>query len=318
MARPRAQGLSRRRRAHHPVAGASGAAPGREDQPRAGARRRCRASARTRCSSRSSMPSARGTVRRSRRSDLLGRFNGFLKIGHPAGQRGARSRRVQSLRLLRAPEGLHRSAARRAAGRREAPARIHDPQLLRPRHHHQSPSRRHLSAGRRPPPLRGWSTLTKDDFVADYWQRLWGWYDAGGLAPRRGLSRRARPLRLRPQGATAQDRRPSGTSSTPAARPRTPSSPTCSTSSSNPDAVTLAQIRTEADAILDEWLTDRRNRRVISFRLEACGYVSVRNPDDHSDGRWRIRGARVVVYARSQLPPLERLRAARELVQAGR
>jgi hypothetical protein len=85
----------------------------------------------------------------------------------------------------------------------------------------------------------------------------------------------------------------------------------------NPAAVTLAQIRKEADASLDEWLADRSNRRVISFRLEACGYVSVRNPDA-DDRRWRIRGARIVVYARSQLPPLERLRAAKELVQAGR
>ena len=55
----------------------------------------------------------------------------------------------------------------------------------------------------------------------------------------------------------------------------------------NPAAVTLAQIRKEADASLDEWLADRSSRRVISFRLEACGYVSVRNPDAASDGKWR-------------------------------
>ena len=39
VARPRRRSLSRRRRPHHPVAGASGAAAGREDQPRARARR---------------------------------------------------------------------------------------------------------------------------------------------------------------------------------------------------------------------------------------------------------------------------------------
>ena len=48
--------------------------------------------------------------------------------------------------------------------------------------------------------------------------------------PRRRLPGRARPRRLRRQGAAAEDARHSGTSSTPAARPRTPSWPTCSTS----------------------------------------------------------------------------------------
>ena len=27
-----------------------------------------------------------------------------------------------------------------------------------------------------------WSSLTKDDFPADYWTGLWGWYETGGIA----------------------------------------------------------------------------------------------------------------------------------------
>ena len=46
------------------------------------------------------------------------------QVGHPAHQRSARSGRVRPLQLLRSYEGLHRGAARRAARRRKAPARI--------------------------------------------------------------------------------------------------------------------------------------------------------------------------------------------------
>jgi hypothetical protein len=161
-----------------------------------------------------------------------------------------------------------------------------------------------------------WSELTKDDFVAGYWQRLWGWYDAGGLhhvaahLSELDLSKfnpKAPPPKTAAFWAIAEVGEAPENSELADVLDRL----------GNPAAITLAQIRKEADASLDEWLADRSNRRVVSFRLEACGYISVRNPDDHSDGRWRIRGARAVIYARSQLPPLERLRAAKELVQAG-
>jgi hypothetical protein len=59
-----------------------------------------------------------------------------------------------------------------------------------------------------------------------------------------------------------------------------------------------------------EWITDRRNRRVIPHRLEEAGYVSVRN-QDADDGLWKIKGKRKVVYARQGLSVAERIKAAR-------
>src|SRR5256885_5563179 len=42
-------------------------------------------------------------------------------------------------------------------------------------------------------------------------------------------------------------------------------------------------------------LRERRNRRQIPHRLEAVGYVPVRNPDA-KDGLWKVGGRRMVVY----------------------
>jgi hypothetical protein len=40
---------------------------------------------------------------------------------------------------------------------------------------------------------------------------------------------------------------------------------------------------------LAEWLTDRKNRRQIPYRLEKCGYIPVRKPAA-TDGLWKIHG----------------------------
>jgi hypothetical protein len=61
------------------------------------------------------------------------------------------------------------------------------------------------------------------------------------------------------------------------------------------------------------WLGDRKNARRIPHRLEACGYVPVRNPDA-KDGLWKIDGTRPV-YARHELSLHERLTAASRLVR---
>ena len=41
-----------------------------------------------------------------------------------------------------------------------------------------------------------WSNRTKEEFTPEYWNELWGWYSNGGFGARRGLSDRARHLRL--------------------------------------------------------------------------------------------------------------------------
>jgi hypothetical protein len=62
----------------------------------------------------------------------------------------------------------------------------------------------------------------------------------------------------------------------------------------------------------DEWLRDRRNRRVFPHRLEKCGYAPVRNPDA-SDGIWKIEGQRQVVYAKKSMPLRNQVLTARSL-----
>jgi hypothetical protein len=84
-----------------------------------------------------------------------------------------------------------------------------------------------------------------------------------------------------------------------------------------PDAVTLTQIREKADLSLTEWLSERKNRRAIPFRLEACGYISVRNPDDRHDGRWPTGKVRQVIYAKATLTPAERVQAATARAKVG-
>ena len=81
----------------------------------------------------------------------------------------------------------------------------------------------------------------------------------------------------------------------------------------NPAAVTLAQLRANADTNFDEWLSDRRNRRAIPHRMNSRGYVPVRNPDT-DDGLWRIQGVRLAIYTKAALSH-ERFQAAQKLAQ---
>ena len=90
--------------------------------------------------------------------------------------------------------------------------------------------------------------------------------------------------------------------------------PTSSTSSADPDAVTLAMLLVKAKGDFDEWLRDRKNRRTIPHRLEQCGYVPVRN-DAAGDGLFKIGGRRQAVYAADRLHIRDRLSAVAALVK---
>ena len=84
----------------------------------------------------------------------------------------------------------------------------------------------------------------------------------------------------------------------------------------NPDAVTIARIKLKAPEKL-KWLDDPKHSRYIAGRMQACGYVTVRNPDGKSDGRWFVNEAGIVarktpVFAKETLPP----KAQTEAIQA--
>jgi hypothetical protein len=55
-----------------------------------------------------------------------------------------------------------------------------------------------------------------------------------------------------------------------------------------PNPLTLPQLIALADADFALFLRDRKNAKRIPYRLEACGYVAVRN-DTTADGRWKGR-----------------------------
>jgi hypothetical protein len=78
-----------------------------------------------------------------------------------------------------------------------------------------------------------------------------------------------------------------------------------------PDVVGLEELQLKASGAFLEWISDRKNRRAIPHRLEACGYVPVRNPDA-TDGKWKMQGRRRVLYAKKALSEGARLDAVRE------
>jgi len=157
-----------------------------------------------------------------------------------------------------------------------------------------------------------WSILEKEDFSSDYWAKLWAWYENGGD---RHIGAYLAQLDI-----SAFDPK--------APPPKTPAfwdivdanrAPEAAELADafdrlgNPDAASLSQIINKAGEDFANWLKDRKNRRIIPHRLEACGYVPVRNANA-DDGLWKICGRRQVIYAKDGFPLRDRLKAAQNLV----
>jgi hypothetical protein len=64
-----------------------------------------------------------------------------------------------------------------------------------------------------------------------------------------------------------------------------------------------------ADLTFRDWLGDRRNARRIPHRLEEAGYQAARNPGQE-DGRWKVDGKNVPIYARRELSVRDAIAAA--------
>ena len=156
-----------------------------------------------------------------------------------------------------------------------------------------------------------WSALTKDDFVRGYWSRLWGWYARGGHRhitaylselDLTGFDPKAPP----PKTAAFWDIADTGRSSEDAELADVLDE------LRNPNAVTLAQIRRAASGDFEVWLTERKNRPSLPYRMERCGYVPFRN-DGADDGLWKSDGKRQVIYVKATLSASERELATRPL-----
>ena len=85
----------------------------------------------------------------------------------------------------------------------------------------------------------------------------------------------------------------------------------------SPPAITIDMIKVNSEGDFRDWIEDRKNRRVIPHRLEGAGYLPVRNPDAE-DGYYRVGQRRQAIYAKADLSPAERFRAAAELSREAR
>jgi hypothetical protein len=160
-----------------------------------------------------------------------------------------------------------------------------------------------------------WSDRERTDFTPEYWSDLYRWYNTEG---RRHVAAYLRSIDIssfNPKAPPPQT--PAFWEIVDASRPTEDGELSdLLETMGNPAAFTLEMlIRESVDSEIHEWIKDRKNRRVIGFRLEKSGYVSIRN-DAAQNGLWTISGKRQAVYARRDLPVRERHAAAQKLTNA--
>jgi hypothetical protein len=164
-----------------------------------------------------------------------------------------------------------------------------------------SDDRRHLVA---------WSECKKEQFAKEFWNEKWCWMLDGGADHAAAY--------LMQRDISAFD---------PCAVPRqTPAFFEIVNANQAPEDNDLADaldelerpeistmrviLATPRGAAL-EWMISKP--RALPHRMERCGYVAVRNPCNEK-GIWRINGQRQMLYARADLPPERRLKAAEKFV----
>lgn len=161
-----------------------------------------------------------------------------------------------------------------------------------------------------------WSELAKEDFTTDYFAGLHRWYSAGGnahvAAYLRGLDLAGFDPKAPPPKTDAWHEIVNASRA-----PEDAELADLLDELGRPAALTLADLinRTGDMTPIGIYLRERKNRRAIPHRLEAAGYVPVRNSDDRHDGQWRIAGKRQTIYARQELQLRDRVAAARSLTR---
>jgi hypothetical protein len=159
-----------------------------------------------------------------------------------------------------------------------------------------------------------WSDAVMADFDKQYWNDFYAWYKGGGRA--HVVAYLSQPERLKDFDPKAPPPRTDAWQAIVDANlsPEDADVADALERMSGPDVATIEDLVTAAeDPGFKEWLRDRKNRRAVPHRLEACGYVLVRNPDA-TDGLWKIDGRRQALYGKRQLPSVERIKAARSRV----
>jgi hypothetical protein len=162
-----------------------------------------------------------------------------------------------------------------------------------------------------------WSKITKENekFKDDYWIEFYAWYEREGYAnvaaylQQYDLSKfdpKAPPVKTQAFWTMVDANRAPEDSELADVIDRL----------KKPPALTIAMLVEESKndmSDLYEWLTNKKNRRNIPYRLESVGYVPVRN-DSANDGLWVIDGRRMAVYAKFDLSLREQIEAAQALL----
>jgi hypothetical protein len=177
-----------------------------------------------------------------------------------------------------------------------------------------------------------WSKCKREDFGADYWDRLWEWYlEQDGI---RKVAAFLKAYDLSCFNAKAPPAR------TPAFFEIVASGVPQEElelldlieSLGDPDALTIRQLSAEADKDAELFdlaaqLVDRTKSKAVAHRLEACGYVHAKNPDN-KQGVWIIKtwwlrpGAKLPeqvshrhhVYAKASLSFAAQVNAVRAMI----
>jgi hypothetical protein len=175
-----------------------------------------------------------------------------------------------------------------------------------------------------------WSPLVKEDYGSDeehiaYFNELCGWYDSGGLNhiaaylrtfDIEGFNPKAPPLKTRAFWDIANANR----------APEEAELADVIDRLGNPDATVLSELKRAAQGNIQKgemplgdlinWMNDVRNMRTLKHRLERCGYVPLNNPDRQSDHLWKVKGARTVIYTKSDLSVHDQIIAAKQLINS--
>jgi hypothetical protein len=180
----------------------------------------------------------------------------------------------------------------------------------------KSDDRRHFVA---------WSPLTEADFEADYFKRLYEWYDKeDGFAHVAAYLREVDVADFDPKASppkTSAFWEIVGANQAPEDSELSSLLTMIGNPLEQPDAVTVEQVAAMAERHLTEFgdfysmITDRKSRRTMPGRFERAGYVSLRNPSDRKDGLWAVNGKRQVIYVRKELSVKAQHAAAEALIK---
>ena len=164
-----------------------------------------------------------------------------------------------------------------------------------------SDDRRHLMA---------WSDCKKEQFASAFWNEKWRWMLEGGADHAAAYLMQRNISAFDPCAVPRQTTAFFETVNANQA-PEDNDLADALDELERPEISSLRIILATPRGAALEWMTSKP--RALPHRMERCGYVAVRNP--HSEkGIWSINGRRQVLYARTDLAPEQRLKAAEKFV----